>query len=79
MQLEKVGAGGAEKATIKELNRSIAQARRKTDRYIRLFHRARVDDIKTRWFDLAVVHDTQAADASRQLKEVLEAKRSIQA
>lgn len=76
MQSGKAGADGTVRATIKTLNRSIMDARRRTDRYIRLFHRARADEIKMHWFDLAVVSDEQAADASLKLRDVLEQHRS---
>lgn len=76
MQFNTVGAGGTAKETIRTLNRSIGQAQRKADRYIRLFHRAKVEDIKTHWFDLAVLHNAHAANAARHLSEVLEKERS---
>lgn len=76
MQFNTVGASGTAKDTIRILNRSIGQAQRKADRYIRLFHRARVEDIKAHWFDLAVLHNTHAANAACQLSETLEKERS---
>ncbi|AHB50097.1 hypothetical protein W911_08070 [Hyphomicrobium nitrativorans NL23] len=76
MQSDKAGADRTVKTTIKTLNRTIGEAQRKSDRYIRLFHRARAEQIKQHWFDLAVLSDEQAAGASRKLREVLEESRS---
>jgi hypothetical protein len=56
------------------INRTIHESLRRTDRYIRMFHRAAADEIKQHWFDLAVEHDRKAADAARRLAE--ENKRS---
>lgn len=51
------------------LNRTIEQSQRKTDRYIRMFHRAAAEEIKQQWFDRAVEYDRQAASAARRLAE----------
>lgn len=56
------------------INRTIHESRRRTDRYIRMFHRAAADEIKQHWFDLAVEHDRKAAHAAQRLAE--ENKRS---
>ncbi|HRN87449.1 hypothetical protein [Hyphomicrobium sp.] len=76
MQSDKTGADRTVKAAIKTLNKIIDEAQRRADRYIRLFHRARAEQIKQHWFDLAALNDQQAADASRKLREVLGEKRS---
>jgi hypothetical protein len=58
------------------LNRTIYQSRRRTDRYIRMFHRAAADEIKQHWFDLAVEHDRKAAHAARRLAEEINRSRT---
>lgn len=58
------------------LNRTIDQSLRRTDRYIRRFHRAAADKIKQHWFDLAVEHDRKAANAARRLAEEINRSRT---
>lgn len=60
-----------DKAQAGNLAWTMRQAQRRTDRFIRLFHRAKETAVKQRWFDLAVRHDEIAADCARQLREVL--------
>lgn len=57
--------------TTRMLNRTIHEHRRRTDRYIRMFHRTAADEIKQHWFDLAVENDRKAADAARRLATLL--------
>jgi hypothetical protein len=71
MASNKVSATGIDKALVGRLNRSLDEARRRTDRFIRLFHRAKEEVVKKRWFELAIRHDEIAADCARQLREVL--------
>lgn len=58
------------------LNRTIEQSRRRTDRYIRKFHRAAADEIKQHWFDLAIEHDRKAAHAARRLAQEIKRSRT---
>jgi hypothetical protein len=51
------------------IKRTIHGPLRRTDRYIRMFHRATADEIKLHWFNRAVEHDRKAADAARRLAE----------
>jgi hypothetical protein len=51
------------------IKRTIHGSLRRTDRYIRMFHRATADEIKLHWFNRAVEHDRKAADAARRLAE----------
>lgn len=69
MGSDKAPSGGVEKALVGRLDRLRSEAQRRTDRYIRLFHRAKEEAVKARLFALAVRNDEIAADATRQLRE----------
>lgn len=56
---------------IKRLRFTLHQAHRKTDRFIRMFHRAKDEAIKPRLFELAVQNDRLAAEAAAKLKDAL--------
>jgi len=62
--------------SLKKLDHVISQARRHTDRYFRLFHRAAVEDIKKRWLDLALQNDAVAAEAAKKRAEILAERRA---
>lgn len=69
MSSRNASMGDAEKALLKKLRWMEHEALRRTDRFIRLFHRAKLEAVKQRWLDLALRNDQLAADARRQLRE----------
>ena len=63
--------GDADNASIGDLRFIEREAHRRTDRFIRLFHRAKEEAVRKRWLELAVSTDELAADATRRLRAAL--------
>lgn len=62
----------AHRDAIKDLQFTLFHAQRLTDRFIRLYHRAKDETVKPRWLALAKRNDELAADAARKLREALD-------
>lgn len=56
---------------IKRLRVTLEQAGRRTDRFIRMYHRAKDNAVKPRLLELAVRNDQLAADAAAKLRQAL--------